>query len=224
MNRIITIVWTILMLILSGSSLAENTSGSGAEVKQTIAEQQKEQVAAIVDDMNKSAKEVANTIISEPQKAIDSGCLADIQGIDLSVFTVDLTNIWGAMYKTIKDQIVNTACTESTEWANAKTEDFDYVFVISEKYDVGGIEGSQGGSVDEWQSIVDSEAELNNEDVASKATDVVLGDIPKPAILREAMKPIIAEQETAVHTKDIWEEKMEDSLDLNSLWGDEEEE
>ena len=84
----------------------------------SIADQQKAQVQTLLADMNQSAKDVADTVISNPQNAIDAGCLSGIQGVDLSVFTIDFTNIWGAIYTTVKDKIVNQACTASTDWVN----------------------------------------------------------------------------------------------------------
>ena len=85
-----------LYLIVATTLFGSNISVG--EEESTIAENQRQQVDNIIVDMNSSARAVVDTVVSDPQKAIDGGCLDGIQGIDLSVMSVDVTDIWGAVY------------------------------------------------------------------------------------------------------------------------------
>jgi hypothetical protein len=184
----------------------------------TIADQQKQQVQTLLADMNQSAKEVADTVISDPQNAIDAGCLSGIQGIDLSVFSVDFTNIWGALYNSIKDQIVNQACSAATDWVNNQTAALDTQ--LQAPFGLGSISISQGSALNDWQSALSTDVEMDSTELATKVTTDTLGQVPAPGIVSGAVKKASATQDTPGHNKEDWEEKIEDALDVQTLWED----
>jgi len=185
----------------------------------SIADQQKAQVQTLLADMNQSAKDVADTIISDPQNAIDAGCLDGIQGIDLSVFSVDFTNIWGALYGSIKDQIINQACTAATDWVNSQTAALDTT--LEAPFGLGSISISQGSALTEWQSALSTDVEMDSTELATQVTTDTLGQVPAPGIVSGAVKKASANQTTPGHDKEEWEEKIEDALDVKQLWKDE---
>jgi hypothetical protein len=199
--------------------LAAGVSVSNVSVADpSIADQQKEQVQTLLADMNQSAKDVADTIISDPQNAIDAGCLDGIQGIDLSVFSVDFTNIWGALYGSIKDQIINQACTAATDWVNSQTAALDTT--LEAPFGLGSISVSQGTALTEWQSALSTDVEMDSTELATQVTTDTLGQVPAPGIVSGAVKKATANQTTPGHNKEEWEEKIEDALDVKQLWED----
>lgn len=184
----------------------------------SIADQQKAQVQTLLADMNQSAKDVADTVISDPQNAIDAGCLSGIQGIDLSVFSVDFTNIWGALYSSIKDQIINQACTAATDWVNNQTAALDTT--LQAPFGLGSISVSQGSALTDWQSALSTDVEMDSTELATQVTTDTLGQVPAPGIVSGAVKKASANQTTPGHDKEEWEDKIEDALDVKQLWED----
>lgn len=184
----------------------------------SIADQQKAQVQTLLADMNQSAKDVADTVISDPQNAIDAGCLSSIQGIDLSVFSVDFTNIWGALYSTIKDQIINQACTAATDWVNNQAAALDTT--LQAPFGLGSISVSQGAALTDWQSALSTDVKMDSTELATQVTTDTLGQVPAPGIVSGAVKKASANQTTPGHDKEEWEDKIEDALDVKQLWED----
>jgi len=182
----------------------------------SIADQQEAQVQTILADMNQSAKDVADTVISDPQNAIDGGCLSGIQGIDLSVFSIDFTNIWGALYSSIKDQIINQACTASTDWVNNQTSALDTT--LQAPFGLGSISVSQGSALNDWQSALSADVEMDSTELATQVTTDTLGQVPAPGIVSGAVKKASANQSTPGHDKEEWEGKIKDALDVKQLW------
>lgn len=182
----------------------------------SIADQQKAQVQTLLADMNQSAKDVADTVISNPQNAIDAGCLSGIQGVDLSVFTIDFTNIWGAIYTTVKDKIVNQACTASTDWVNNQASALDTT--LQAPFGLGSISVSQGSALNDWQSALSADVTMDSTELATKVTTDTLGQVPPPGIVSGAVRKATASQSTPGHDKEMWESKIEDALDVKQLW------
>lgn len=203
-----TYLAALLGLLLSMQSHAQTS----------IAEQQRQQVQTLLADMNQSAKDVADTVISEPQSAIDAGCLSSIQGIDLSVFSVDFTNIWGALYNTIKDQIVNSACTAATDWVNNQTAALDTT--LQAPFGLGSISVSQGSALNDWQSALSTDVEMDNTELATQVTTDTLGTVPPPSVVNGAVNKASANQNTPGHNKEDWENRIEDALDVKQLWNE----
>ena len=182
----------------------------------TIAEQQKQQVQMLLADMNQSAKEVADNVISEPQSAMDAGCLSSIQGVDLGVFTVDYTNIWGAIYNSLKDQIVNSACDASSNWVNSQTAALDSTLQMP--FGMGSISVTQGSTINDWQSALSTDVEMDSTELATQVTTDTLGQVPAPGIVSNAVKKANANKTTPGHNKKDWEAELEDMLDVKQLW------
>ncbi|MFA0809394.1 hypothetical protein [Microbulbifer epialgicus] len=206
-NKKIIKVLPVIISILGAQSSIGSTS---------IADQQKQQVETLLADMNQSAKEVADTVISDPQSAIDGGCLSDIQSIDLSVFAVDFTNTWGALYNTIKDEIINQGCTAATDWVNSQTAALDTS--LQAPFGLGSISVSQGTALTDWQSALATDVEMDSTELATQVTTETLGQVPPPGIVSGAVKKASANQDTPGHNKEEWEEKLEDALDFKTLW------
>lgn len=200
---------SLLIFISAFISLSSNA-------QTTIAEQQQEQVQTLLADMNQSAKEVADTVISDPQSAIDAGCLSNIQGIDLSVFSVDFTNIWGTLYSAVKDQIVNSGCTASTDWVANQTAGLDTT--LQAPFGLGSISVAQGSALNDWQSALSTDVEMDNTELAAKVTTDTLGQVPPPSVINGAINKASANQDTPRHNKEDWENKIEDALDVKQLW------
>lgn len=184
----------------------------------TIAEQQKEQVQKLLVEMNQSSKELADTIISEPQKAIDAGCLDSIHGIDLSVFTIDFTNIWGALYNSIKDKILNQACDAANTWANSQMAKLNTT--LEAPLGLGKITIGQGTAIKDWQSAVTKDVKMDNTELATQVTTDTLGQVPPPGLVSKAVKKAEASQDTPGHNKEDWEAKIKDMLDIKQLWNE----
>lgn len=198
----------LILLAVSGVSNAADT----------IAEQQADQIEQVLIDMNKSAKEVADTVISDPQNAIDAGCLDDIQGIDLSVFTVDFTNIWGALYQQIKDGLVNAGCTASTDWINQQTAMLDGT--LTAPLGLGSISISQGSAVDDWQSVVATDVEMDSSELVNQVSTDTLGNIPGVGTIGGATNRVSSQKETPASDKSEYEAKIKDMLDVKQLYND----
>lgn len=191
---------------------------SNVAIAASIAEQQQTQISDILTDMNQSAKEVADTVISNPQNAIDAGCLNNIMGIDLDVFAVDLTNIWSTIYGTIKSQIVDSACSASNDWVNQQTSVLDQS--LEAPMGLGSISISQGSAIDEWQSVSTTDVELNNNEITTHVSTDVLGEVPMPSVINNAPSTVSnSDTSPAQNTNDL-EDEMENMLDLGKLWGE----
>lgn len=185
---------------------------------QTIAEQQKQKVDELLAEMNQSAKEVADDVISSPQNALDAGCLSDIQGIDLSVFSVDFTNIWGALYNSAKDSILNGACSAATDWVNNQTAALESQLQMP--FGLGGITVTQGTAISEWQSKTTADVEMTNTELNTKVTTGTLGQVPPPGNVSGPPKKATSNQDTPTHNKKTWEGKIKDALDVQTLFKD----
>lgn len=187
-------------------------------IAQTIAEQQKQKVDELLAQMNQSAKEVADDVISDPQNALDAGCLSGIQGIDLSVFSVDFTNIWGALYNNVKDSILNSACSAATDWVNNQTAALETQLQMP--FGLGGITVTQGTAISEWQSKSTTDVQMTNAELNTKVTTGTLGKVPPPANVSAPAKKATSNQDTPTHNKKTWEGKIEDALDVQTLFKD----
>jgi hypothetical protein len=187
-------------------------------VAQTIAEQQKKKVDELLAQMNQSAKKVADDVISNPQNALDAGCLSGIQGIDLSVFSVDFTNIWGALYKNLKDSILNGACSAATDWVNNQTAALETQLQLP--FGLGGITVTQGTAISEWQSKTSTDVQMTNAELNSKVTTGTLGKVTPPANVSGTPKKASTNQDTPIHNKKSWEDKIKDALDVQTLFKD----
>jgi len=182
----------------------------------SLAEQQKEQIRTLLADMNQSAKEVADTVISEPQSAEDAGCLSDVQGIDLSLFTVDLLNVWGALYDTIKDQIISGTCDAATNYINQQSGQLDTN--LEAPFGLGSISISQSSAIDDWQSVVTSDVELDNTELVTKVTTDTLGQVPPPSVVSNSIQKAESSSDTPSHNKKEIEESLEEMLSLKTLF------
>lgn len=204
-----------LVAFLCASSPSYSQEGE----EQSIAEQQASQIKSIIVDMNESAKTVVDTVTSEPQKAIDGGCLAGIQGIDLSAMSVDPTDIWGAVYDRIKSEILGVACSAGTAWANEQTARLD----LSLQTPIGSVELGQGNSISDWQSVQTTDVELSNDEVAASVSTDTLGNIPGIPTNAPVKRVQTGERNTESNAKE-YEEKMEESFNLKQIWGNEDDE
>lgn len=204
----------VTLFIWLGLLVTSNISNAA----DTIAEQQAEQIEQILVDMNQSAKEVADTVISDPQNAIDAGCLDDIQGIDLSVFTVDFTNIWGPLYQQIKDQLINAACSASTDWVNQQTAMLDGT--LTAPLGLGSISISQGSAVDEWQSVVATDVEMDSAELIDQVSTDTLGKIPGVGTIGGSTNRVSSQKQTPSSDKSEYEAKIKEMLDVKQLWND----
>ena len=204
-------------LVISASILLAHTlhAEEGGDSATSIAAQQKEQLEYVIADINASAKTVVDTVVSEPQKAIDGGCLSNIQGIDLSVMSVDPTDIWGAVYSSIKDNLLSMACSAATDWANEQTAQLDLVL----ETDIGNIELGQGSRISDWQSVQRTDVELSNDEVAEKVTTETLGDLPAIPSATGTRRMESTRRTPGSNPKEL-EEAMEDSFNLKQIWGE----
>jgi len=184
----------------------------------TLAEDQTEQINQLLVELNKSSKEVADDVISTPQTASDAGCLDGIQGIDLSVFSVDFANIWGALYNTVKDQIVNSVCEASSDWVNDQASVLDTN--LEAPLGLGSITIDQGSAINDWQSVVTADVELSNAELATQVTTDTLGQVPAPSIVSGAIKKAETSEQTPGHDKEQLEEELENMLDIGTLFED----
>jgi len=199
--------------------VAGSSFGTNAVAGPSIAEQQKQQVDTLLADMNQSARDIAYTVISDPQSALDGGCLSSLQGIDLSIFSVDIASIWGALYNITKSQILNQACTATTDWANNQTSALDTT--LQAPFGLGSISVSQGSALNDWQSVLSTDVELDNTEIATLVTTKNLGQIPAPGIVSAGVQKASANQTTPGHDKEAWEDRIGEALDLKQLWGEE---
>ena len=194
------------------ATLACNLSSA----QESIADAQRAQIQTLLAGMNQNAKEVADTVISEPQNAIDAGCLSDIQGIDLSVFTVDFTNIWGVLYNALKDQILNQVCTAASDWVNSQNAGLDTT--LQAPFGLGSAGLSQGTALNDWQSALSADVEMDSTEIATQVTTDTLGQVPPPGVIRGAVKKASGNQTTPGHDKEAWESQIQDALDVKQLW------
>jgi hypothetical protein len=203
-------------LVLSLIALAAGGSAS-ASVPSSIADAQKQQVEAILVDMNQSAQDVAG-LIDEPQSAWDAGCLDDLMSVDLSVFTIDFTNIWGALYQTMKDQIVNMACSAATDWVNQQTQQLQTQ--LQAPFGLGGISITQGTGINEWQSAVTGNVELDNTELNQQVSTATLGTIPAAIPPNTAPKAMFDNGTTPVQNREALEGQIEEMLDVRQLFNE----
>ncbi len=183
---------------------------------QTIAEQQASQVDKILVDMNQSSKEVADTVISNPQKAIDAGCLDGINSIDLSVMTIDWTSTWLAIYLALKDKLMNGICNAAEDWANKQTSMLDEK--LEAPIGLGNISVTQGSAIKDWQSVQKTDVELSNQELATKVSTEALGNVPSPVIHNTNNTKASSNKDSPSSDKSKWEEKAEERLNMKSLW------
>lgn len=206
--------WSMLLVALSMCCALTSTAEEEGEESVSIAEQQREQIQSIMVDMNESAKTVVDTVTSDPQKAIDGGCLSNIQGIDLSVMSVDPTDVWGAVYSEIKDEILSISCAAAENWANEQTARLDYTLQTP----IGNVSVGQGSSISDWQSVQTTDVEMSNEEVAESVATDTLGNVP--GIPEDAdRKKMNSTRSNAKRDSRKLEETMEDSFNLKQLWG-----
>ncbi len=205
----------ILAWALTFPSFALATSGMP-----NTAEMQKQQIELLLTDMNNSALEVIDTVTSNPQKAIDSGCLDDIRSIDLSVFAIDLTNIWEPIYATLKDQIFNMVCNAAQKHINNITEKL--TFDLQAPFGLSSVSVVQGDAITDWQSVTNSDVELDSTALVQKVSTKTLGTVPSAAQIEAAVKSLdthAAAEAIRGSNKEKLESQFEQMLDLNTFFG-----
>ncbi len=202
-----------LVLILPGIA-------SATPARPNMAELQKAQIELLLTDMNNSALEVIDTVTSNPQKAIDSGCLDDIRSIDLSVFTIDLTNIWEPIYATLKDQIFNMVCDAAEQHINNITEKL--TFDLQGPFGLSSVSVVQGDAISDWQSVTNSDVQLDSTALVQKVSTKTLGTVPTAAQIDAAVKSLdthAAADAIRGNDKEKLESQFKQMLDLNTFFG-----
>lgn len=182
---------------------------------QTVAEQQRSQIDALMANLNTDAKNVVDTVVSAPQDAIDSGCLDGILGLDLSVFSVDLTNLWGPLYDQFKNQLLSQACSAATDYVNSQTAQL----ATTLNTPLGGVSLTQGSAITDWNSVVRSNVTLSNTELNNRITTGLLGDIPTQTPSTTAPTQINSSEVSEITDKITPAGDVKTALDLKSLWG-----
>lgn len=127
-----------------------------------------------ITNINSAAKTVLDSIVSTPQTAKDAGCLDGILGLDLQLFAVDITNIWGPLYNQFKQQLLSQACSAATDYVNAQTAQLTGKLSGT----LGGITITRGTAITDWQSVVRSDVNLSSAALTNLISTGTLGEVP----------------------------------------------
>lgn len=180
----------------------------------TVAEQQREDVSQLMADLNTDAKSVVDQVVSAPQDAIDSGCLGGILGLDLSVFSVDLTNLWAPLYSQFKQQLLSQACSAATDYVNSQTAQL----ATTLNTPLGGVSLTQGTAITDWQSVVRTDVTLSNTELNDKITTGLLGDIPATSASTRTPSRVTTNEVSEVVDKITPTGGVKGGLDVINFW------
>lgn len=180
----------------------------------TVAEQQREDVSQLMADLNTDAKSVVDQVVSAPQDAIDSGCLGGILGLDLSVFSVDLTNLWAPLYSQFKQQLLSQACSAATDYVNSQTAQL----ATTLNTPLGGVSLTQGTAITDWQSVVRTDVTLSNTELNNKITTGLLGDIPATSASTRTPSRVTTNEVSEVVDKITPTGGVKGGLDVINFW------
>jgi hypothetical protein len=181
----------------------------------TVAEKQQAEIEGLMVGLNKNAKSTIDAVVSAPQDAIDSGCLDGILGLDLSVFSIDLTNLWGPLYDQMKSDLLSQACAAATDYVNQQTAQL----TASLDTPFGSISLTQGSAISDWQSVVRTDVQLSNVELTNQISTGVLGAIPLPVASTAVANKVTTSEVSAVVDKITISGNLKTALDVNSLWG-----
>ena len=198
----------LIGLSISISSIASNTP--------TVADTQRDQVSLVLADMNKSAKEVIDTVVRDPQNAIDAGCLDGIMGIDVSVFAIDHTNVLNGVYQTIMNMIKNDVCNAATAWVNAQTAELD--ITLEAPFGLGSIDISQGSTVSDWQNVVSTDVEISNQEIYDKVGTKTLGRVPTHQENLDVANELAPTGISPSQDKREKEQSLFEMIDVKQIW------
>lgn len=145
-------------------------------VAESFAEQQKRQMKMVKDQGVKDANALYDAFVHSPQAIYESGCLADIQEINIGIMSIGLSGLWTSLYDQLKKELFNMACSKVNEFTDAINDKIigqinaGVDSIMSELNDVtdgywdelglGSIEISQGGGIgsgptsgDDWTKL-----------------------------------------------------------------------
>lgn len=176
---ILTLLSTQAYSQTSVSSQSSNCAGGD----DSIACQQKRELDAIWVDMNKSSMDVIDTVMTDPGKAREMGCLDNIRSLDLSVFTIDINGLWTSLYSALKDQLMDRVCDAIDQKVNEELNRL--TFQLEAPMGLGEISlgrGSNANSLDDFGRV---RARITNEEARRAVVEEVLDEQP-----RLGMQPI----------------------------------
>jgi len=195
---------------------------AGGQEKESLAKEQAKEVENLMVSLQKKFKESQDDIVAAPQKAIEAGCLDNIFSVDLSVFAIDPANLWDQVYKEIKDQIINLACSATESYINEHTKKLEAK--LEAPYGLGSIGVGQGGSIRDWDDIQNASVDLSNEEARERVSEGVFGTRPanrRVQSVGDNILPNLAQPDPGARdrTKEN-EEKVKKILNFKSLWSD----
>lgn len=212
---------TILLSNLCVFGNVAATTTSCPETDDSFACQQRRAMNETWVYMNQSTSEMIDTIIEEPGKAIDMGCLDRLSQIDLNIFTIDPRAIWGDLTAGIMDTIRDFACTAIEDKYNEYAERLNVT--LEAPLGLGSVELGTSGFVDDSDDFTETRVRLSNEEARSKVIQEVLGEYPSPYRSRNAEREldqlrIDAEGTSDRQRVDKDEESIKRVFDINSLF------
>lgn len=157
----------------------ENSGGafSCPEGDDSIACHQKKQVEEIWIDMNQSVSTLTDELVTNPDKAIEAGCLDDIMQLDLSVITVDPYGVWNTVYAGLKDELMNMACSAVEEKLNEATAYLD--LKLEAPMGLGSVSLGQSGHAQSFSDAQDARVHMNNNEARDEVINQVFGEYPR---------------------------------------------
>lgn len=209
----------ILIFTLSipyvGAVSAEQLSG------QELLDAQKQKLEEIGIDRNKAGKDLYSSLSSEPQKVAESGCLDQIRGISVDAIVIDPTNLLGAVYSALKDELVSQGCSAATQYSNQLNDALNTKLELP--HDIGTIEVGTGSSGSGDGGVFQPNVTLDNDEVAENVKDAVLNDAMQRRYNAADNVRINSTQqkfksERAKDTSEA-ERKLENIIDIDKIWG-----
>lgn len=191
------------------------------EGDESFACKQKENVDAIWVDMNKTASNVVDNIMTAPESAAQAGCLDDIRSINTSIMTVDPFSIWSEVYQGIKDQLITQVCSAVEDRINEQTTKL--AFTLEAPLGLGSVGVDQSYDIETFDELTNTRVQLSNREAKNKVVGDVFGDYTVPTAKHFTEKSMDKEfLETQGVSKradrNKAEENIESIIDFNRLW------
>ena len=201
---------------------SEEDKGGESISGEEILEHQRKQIENVMVDLNKASKDLYETMTTEPQNVVESGCLGDLRNISLDGLVVDPADLLAGVYASLKDQLYDLACNAASDFANQATEKLNASLELP--YGLGKVGVSQGGGIGtDPKNIFKTEVTIDSDEVAVDVTEGVLKDarISPYSVSRNVreLQERVGDKGTASKKRNELEKNLEGMLDINKLFG-----
>lgn len=224
--KLIAHLFFFIGAVYSSSIVAQDEGAANGVSGQALLDEQKKKLEELGINMNQTGKELYDTFTNEPQKVAESGCLDSIRAINADAIVIDPMNVLSAIYSQLKDELVNSACSAATDYANELTG------LLTQKlelpYGIASLDIGSSGSVTGEDGVFNPNVTLDNERVANEISESVVKDARSNSYSAQSglqIKGTIKRTKStkSKNTKDA-EKAIENAIDVDKFWGGKQEE